>query len=211
MMYDPDDESTLLLGQPKNSLGRHDLPTLTMRIESVRVADMPTGPVIASRVRLTGHTSRSIRETIVEAGEGADDRTATDDAAGWLGDYLQSRGGYADSADVKRDGRQAGHAERALHRARPKVHAASVAHGFPRRTYWCLPGFAPGESDMTGITGTTEVVPPVVPVVPVVPHPAREGLNLRPWSCPAGADHRPRHLPDGSVRCGTCEPLERVP
>ncbi len=49
-MVDPDDETARVLGQPKNNLGRTDLPTMTFRIVSAHVADTDEGPVWTGRV-----------------------------------------------------------------------------------------------------------------------------------------------------------------
>jgi hypothetical protein len=56
MMTDPDNEAQILLGQPKNNLGRSDLPTLTLKIESAHVADTDEGPVWTGRATWTGES-----------------------------------------------------------------------------------------------------------------------------------------------------------
>jgi hypothetical protein len=190
-MLDPDDETRRLLGQPKNNLGRTDLPTLSFTIEGVRVGEIDGETVWATRIVWGADIDRGIRELIQSASEGPEDRTAAGEAADWLEDYLDSVGGYADSPDVKREGARAGHAESALRRARPKAHVSTVSHGYPRRTFWCLPGRSPGESGLTDTTDLTDtagaLVSPVAPVVSVVPSPARareepERLHLTaPW------------------------------
>lgn len=70
---------------------------------------------------------------------GEDDRSATDEAADWLLDYLTSKNGQASSVDAKRSGKVAGHAERTLRRAQSKLRIKVSSSGFPRVTYWSLP------------------------------------------------------------------------
>jgi len=178
VMTDPEDEAIRLLGQPKNNLGRTDLPTLSFRIDSERVADTPEGEVWTGKLKWMGERAQSIRDALEAAGETSDARSATSEAADWLTDHLTSEGGSDTSASIKAAGRNAGHSESALKRARQRIKATSTASGFPRQTFWTLPGTAPqsghasqsspGESgltDLTELTGLTEA--PVGPVGPV--------------------------------------------
>jgi hypothetical protein len=153
---DPDDEETRVLGQPKNNLGRTDLPTLGFSIVTAHVPADDGTPIYTGRVEWTGESTRTLSDVLDAAAGGPEDRTAIQDATEWLTDYLTSKGGTDESAAVKQEGRKAGHSERALGRARRRLKAASepVPNSFPRRTYWTLPGTAveptvlpnPGES-----------------------------------------------------------------
>lgn len=163
VMRDPDDDQLGLLGQPKNNLGRTDLPTLTFRINSQQVADTDEGPVWTSRIVWQGERSQSIAETLETAADSSDARSATSEAADWLSDYLTAQGGIDDSATIKREGHRAGHSVDALKRARKRLRAVVESQGFPRRTYWALPGSQPpqsgqsvGESAPTALTAPTE-------------------------------------------------------
>jgi hypothetical protein len=161
VMLDPEDESTRLLGQPKNNLGRTDLPTLTFRIDSAHVADTDEGPVWTGRVQWTGERDQSIRDALEAAGETADARSATSEAAGWLLDHLTANGGTDESASIKESGRKAGHSKDALLRALKRLRGSTESSGFPRRTYWSLPDTAvqstqpSGESTPTATTAST--------------------------------------------------------
>lgn len=179
VMVDPDDETTRLLGQPKNNLGRTDLPTLTFRIESAHVADTDEGPVWTGRVHWLGETSRSIQDALSSASEPSDARSATKEAAEWLVDHLTSKGGTDDSATIKAEGRKAGHSEDCLKRARrDHVRAKVESVGFPRRTFWTLPGYgqtpggpvgaSTGESVSTALTTLTALTGPPVGAVGAV-------------------------------------------
>lgn len=178
VMLDPDDEATRLLGQEKNNLGRTDLPTLTFRIVGTKVADTDEGPVFTGRVEWTGESAQTIRQALESAGEGADVRSATSEAAGWLEDHLTSQGGTDDSASTKEAGRKAGHSKDALLRALKRLKGTTESSGFPRRTYWTLPGTAvqssqssgrsPGETAPTATTASTATTEAPVSAVDAV-------------------------------------------
>ena len=142
---DPDNETVRILGQPKNNLGRVDLPSLTFTIESAKVADTDEGPVWTGRLRWGDSDSRSIGEVLRSAAESADARSATDDAAGWLADYLQIHE-IVSSQTIKADGKEAGHGVDALKRGRQRIGAGAISHGFPRRTYWSKPDMTPEQA-----------------------------------------------------------------
>jgi hypothetical protein len=167
-MADTDDETTRYLGQPKNNLGRTDLPTLTYRIEQTHVADTDEGPVFTGRAVWLDDTDKSIRDLLIESGEDAESRSASGEAAAWMRDYLTAAGGIAPSAAVKDEGRKAGHTAAAVRRAREKLKLTVEARGYPCVTYWSLPGHQwsptdllppvvspPGETDPTSTTRTT--------------------------------------------------------
>jgi hypothetical protein len=157
-MTDPDDEKTRLLGQPKNNLGRLDLPTLSFQINGVVVADTADGPVWTGQLNWTGESERTIRDALQQAAEmSGGNRTVVSEAADWLQDYLASQDGKADSTEIKREGQKAGHDKNALHRARIKLKVATVSEGFPRRTIWTLPQLShPQSSHSLGRLDTTE-------------------------------------------------------
>jgi hypothetical protein len=159
-MVDPEDETKRILGQPKNNLGRTDLPTLDFQIVSAHVADTEEGPVYTGRVDWQGESSRLLGEVLEAASDGPDARTATQEAGDWLSDWLSSMGGTDDSASIKREGGKAGHSQDSLKRARRRIGAAVTSEGFPRRTIWSLPdtqpvGAALGESAPTTPTALT--------------------------------------------------------
>ena len=163
VMVDPEDENQRLLGQPKNNLGRADLPTLAFQINGVCVAETDA-------------------EAVSAAAASVDDRSATSEAADWLEDVLTSVEGRQDVAVLVRDGRQAGHSKNALYRARKRLRLISESEGFPRRAYWVLPSpVVPslGESGANGTTGATAAgespSSPISPIRPSLPTPpARE-------------------------------------
>jgi hypothetical protein len=171
---DPDNPQIRFLGQPKNNLGRTDLPCRIFTIQGVKVADSDEGPVWTAKIVWEGETDRTIDEILRTAAETNDTRAAVAEAAAWLTDYLQLHP-VVPSKQVKQDGSKADHSENSLKRARHKIGAGVKPFGFPRTTYWSKPGLDPdevdrllaisqsdqpsgishGESDLTGLTGPT--------------------------------------------------------
>jgi hypothetical protein len=138
-MTDPEDDDQCLLGQPKNNLGRLDLPTLTYRIRGAKVAETDEGDVWTGQLTWTGDTDRTVGDALDAASRG-EDRSAVEEATEWLEDFLTSRGGAEQSKTVKDAGKPAGHSGRTLQRARRRLKITADSFGFPRQTYWLLPG-----------------------------------------------------------------------
>lgn len=139
VLTDPEDETVRLLGQPKNNLGRVDLPMRSFRIVGEKVADTDEGPVWTGKLDWLPETDRSIAEAVDAAATSTGDRTATSEAADWLQDYLTDQGDACESAAIKDAGKKAGHSQDALKRARQRLRITCKAFGFPRHTYWKLP------------------------------------------------------------------------
>lgn len=134
---DPDDEAVRLFGTPKNNLGTTNLPTLAFTLASHPI-DTDEGTAWTGQLVWGEARAESIREAMGRT-VGDDERTATDEATDWLGDYMNAKHGQAPSADVKRAGKSAGHTDKALRRAREKLRIDVSSVGFPRVTHWALP------------------------------------------------------------------------
>lgn len=158
-MKDPEDETRVLLGLPKSNLGPSDLPTFVYRIVSELVASTDEGAIFTGKVVWLDETNRSVAEAMAAVGEGPEAATATSECADWLNDYLESSGGRMDSATVKAAAKAEGHTDRALRAARARLRVLTESFGFPRRTFWVLPGTSrdapPGETVLTDTTDTT--------------------------------------------------------
>jgi hypothetical protein len=155
---DPEDESRRYLGSQKNNLGRSDLPTYAYRIVREVVAETDEGVVDAGKIDWLGKSDRSISDVLADTSEGRDATRATDEALGWLEDFLTSVGGAKESSIVKSAARTAGHKERTIERAAQKLGVIFSAEGFPRKTVWSLPSHADSlESGATGATGATVI------------------------------------------------------
>jgi hypothetical protein len=141
---DPEDESVRILGQPKNNLGRTDLPALTFTIQGETVAETEEGPVRTGRLLWLGESERTLNDVLRSAAESNETRTATAEAAAWLADYLAIHR-VASSQQIKTDAKTEGHGPDALKRARNKIGAGAINHGFPRRSYWSHPDMTPDQ------------------------------------------------------------------
>ena len=159
VMFDPEDETVRFLGQPKNNLGRSDLPTLTFRIVGEQVAETAEGAVWTGKLQWLGESDRSIAEA-VDASSG--DRTATREAANWLQEYLTSAGGSIDVQTIVREAKKVGHSRNCLYRAKKLLRITSQTEGFPRKARCSLPVVPPPAGESTdGTSGTTGVPHPV--------------------------------------------------
>lgn len=140
VVIDPDDEEEerKLFGTPKNNLGRTNLPTLSFTIVEAAV-DTDEGTAWTGRLVWGAEVSESISAVMERSGAENTDRTALKEAAEWLHDFL-SMTGVVGSARVKEEGRKVGHSESALKRARHRIKAETRSEGFPRTTFWYLPG-----------------------------------------------------------------------
>ncbi|WP_314095923.1 bifunctional DNA primase/polymerase [Microbacterium foliorum] len=150
VVIDPDDEEEerKLFGTPKNNLGRANLPTLSFTIVSAAV-DTDEGTAWTGRLEWGAEVNESISAVMERSGTENSDRTAIKEAADWLHDFL-SMTGVVGSARVKDEGRKAGHSESAIKRARHRIKAETRSEGFPRTTYWYLPGEEDGSGAAVG-------------------------------------------------------------
>jgi hypothetical protein len=167
VIADPDDDTgqRRLFGTPKNNLGRTDLPTLSFTIDSFAIP-IDDGDDLAWTGRLVwgDDSTATIHDAMRRAAETSDDKSAAAEAADWLDDYLTSKGGTAESADAKKAAHASGHSEKALRIARERLKLEIGQHGFPRKTWWTLPGTQPQKPEAPVMPRTpAPVVPSVVP------------------------------------------------
>lgn len=151
---DPDNEKVRLLGQPKNNPGRTDLPTLQFEIVAETVGETDEGPIITGKLCWTGESQRTIRSVVEDAAEGHIDRTAIASAVGWLNDYLASKGGWAYSGEIKKEGKKADHEGKTLERAARRAGLVISGFGFPRKTVWAFRNAeVPEQAEIDGSDG----------------------------------------------------------
>jgi hypothetical protein len=143
VINDPEDESETrrLFGTPKNNLGRDDLPSLSFTIDSFAV-EIDDGDDLAWTGRLVwgAESTASIRDVMERAADSGEQKSAATDAQHWLEDFLTIKGGTAESAKIKKAAYASGHSERSLRTARSRLKIEISEHGFPRQTWWSLPG-----------------------------------------------------------------------
>jgi hypothetical protein len=136
---DPNDESIRLFGQAKSNLGAPQ-PTLTFEVKTATVTT-PTGDIEQGHVVWTGEDPRTIRELLQEGQKTMTPRSANAaPTAVWLQQYLNQNGGAAESATVIAAAKAASHSERHLRQARKDLGITFHSAGFPRKTWWALPG-----------------------------------------------------------------------
>ena len=81
--------------------------------------------------------------TLLREWADADTRTERSEAAAWLEDYLQGKGGEAQRADIFKAAKAAGFNEATIKRAKDKCGITHRSSGFPRTTVWALPVGSP--------------------------------------------------------------------
>jgi hypothetical protein len=74
------------------------------------------------------------------AADSGEQKSAATDAQHWLEDYLTMMGGVAESAKIKMAAHAAGHTERSIRTARSRLKIEISESGYPRHTWWSLPG-----------------------------------------------------------------------
>jgi hypothetical protein len=141
VILDPDDETNRrrLFGTAKNNLGRSDLPTFSFVIDSFAIQTDDGDLAWTGRLAWGAESEASIHDAMERASESSDQKSAADEAQGWLEDYLTSKGGTEESAKIKKAASGAGHSEKALRSARRRLKIEIVQQGFPRQTWWSLP------------------------------------------------------------------------
>jgi hypothetical protein len=144
VMADPDDEDSKrrLFGTPKNNLGRGDLPTLAFTVNGHPI-ETDDGTAWTGRLDWNGEVDGTIAEAMRRSTSDPDDRSATAEAGQWLLDYLHDKGSTAPAAEIKKHGTAAGHTHDALKRAKRRFKVTHEGVGFPRMTFWSLPGTQP--------------------------------------------------------------------
>lgn len=145
-----DDDGRLIVGPEKMNTAA-PIPASTFTIRSVQHFD-PTDDSDGTVPELvySGDSDQTAREHLAASadpeGEGGDTLT---EAELWLQDYLTEQGA-APSKMAKADAAKAGIRERTLQRAAKRVGVATDSRGFPRVTWWQLPGASSGDSRASG-------------------------------------------------------------
>lgn len=165
-----DEDDRLVVGPDKaNTTGK--VPASLFTIDPVQVfqpTDDSDGTV--PRLRYLGDSDKTANEVAAEVYDArrdseGDDRT---EAEQWLEDYLTKEGRTA-SVEVKKAARRAGLSERTVKRASSSLGVTVESDGFPRVTYWSMPGDGANHSRAThdahlsesGPTGPTAFDKPI--------------------------------------------------
>ena len=122
----PDDDSRRVLAQSLTNL-TPEQPSLGFWIESQPGSDV-------ARIAWEDTPVRYNAEDLLSAAQNEEERTERTDAAEWLMDYL--REGPVPSAQVYRDAKKDGHAERTIRRAQASLNIKAVKEGFGKEGHW---------------------------------------------------------------------------
>lgn len=153
-----DDGDERVFTQPKNSVGRNDLPSLTYRIGQA-VVETPKGKTSAGVFSFTGWADRSVDEVLADTRK----RTHQSPAMKFIIEFIAEHAddsGEVELVDVVEAGKRAGFSRKQLTNARsrctePTINTRSEGFGKDKRTYWSLDGDAP-DNDRPG----DQAVPP---------------------------------------------------
>ena len=131
-----EEDGSLVLTRSKGNLGAEP-PSIAVRLVS---ATVPTseGATYVGRVELIGETDQDARDLLGAVQLDSEERTALDEAADWLHDYLIQHSNPP-SRQAKEDGRKARHHERTIERSLKTLGVTVSSGGFPRQSYWRLP------------------------------------------------------------------------
>ena len=133
---DPSESDVKVMSQPKNNLGRSDLPELAYTIAEIGVGEFE-GEIITSSM-LKWEKDRK-PGTVKEFLSHKTQRAKVDDCGDWLEFYLREHG-RTSSKEVKEAGEKEGYSEAMLKRALIAIGGRSTREGFPSMSYWELPG-----------------------------------------------------------------------
>ena len=163
VVKDPDDQ-VRIFATPKNNLGRSDLPMLGFDIvgHCIQTTD---GDAWTSKITWGEEREGSV-DDLMERSSVPGDRTATQEAADWLEDYLTTQGGKDESAEIKRLGVKAGHSVDAIKRAKGRLGLTTKSVGFPRRTYWSTKPETENEVQLEHSQSNESPSPPTAPTAP---------------------------------------------
>lgn len=136
VIEDPDNRELKVMGQPKNNLGRSDLPELAYSLNQVTVGEWEDEIITSVQLKWEGERlAGSIRTMLATKTQ---TKSKQEQAEEWLDTYL-SVNGKTLSKNVKDAGKIEGFSEATLKRAFSDMRGIVTSQGFPRTSYWSLP------------------------------------------------------------------------
>jgi len=207
---DPDDDTQArrLFATSKNNLGRLDLPVLGFTITGHAVETEDDGTAWTGRLNWTGEVEGNMHELMTRSAD--PERGATSEAAEWLRGYLSEHGGEHDKVSIEKAGRASGHTSRTLQRAAKRLDVKYSSAGYPRRSYWALPGAVDhaassraNEDDDPSRANPAGATAPVAPTLPGTDPDEHSRAQSRQPTAPLGATAPDLHKqPDPHARAG---------
>lgn len=203
VIRDPDDETGLrrFFGTPKNNLGRTDLPTLSFVIKPWTY-DTDDGEGTTGQLQWGKEYRESIADILARSARDPEEKTALEEAALWLEDYLRDRQMRARAGDVISAGKAAGHSERTVQRARKKLGIETAKSGDKGAWMWSLPNLpkAPTTPQHSQVGALAPSAPPAVQGAKT--NQGAKGMSPRVRVAPWNEPTRPRRLTDPCLECG---------
>lgn len=139
VVEDQENRDIKVMGQPKNNLGKSDLPDLAYSLHQVTTGEWEGEIITSVALKWEGdRTPGSIRAMLNTK---TTHKTKAEQAEEWLEQYLDSNGKSL-SKDVKEAAKLEGFNDRILQRALSELNGKTSSEGFPRLTYWELPSLS---------------------------------------------------------------------
>jgi AAA domain-containing protein len=136
VIEDPDNREMKVMGQPKNNLGRSDLPDLAYTLHQVTVGMWEDEIITSVALHWEREQAPGRIRNILSAK--TSQKSKVELASEWLEKLLDANGKMP-SKDIKEAGEREGFPERTLKRALADLGGKSIREGFPAVTYWELP------------------------------------------------------------------------
>ena len=144
VVQDPDDPDVKVMGQPKNNLGRSDLPDLAYTLQQVTVGEWEGEDVTSVQLQWAGDKPAGHIRQLMNP-KTTSNKSKGEEAQDWLIEYLDSNS-KSPSGKVKEAAIQAGFSKSTIERASTELKSLSMllitSEGFPRTTYWKLNNLA---------------------------------------------------------------------
>lgn len=142
VVQDPDNPEIKVMGQPKNNLGRSDLPDLAYTLQQVTVGEWEGEDVTSVQLKWAGDRPAGNIRTLMNP---KTQKSKVDNAEDWLEDFLGIQ--ELPSQEVKEAGNAEGFNDRMLQRAFTKINGIATRKrvGDKTITIWALPNLAEPE------------------------------------------------------------------
>jgi hypothetical protein len=149
VVEDQENREIKVLGQPKNNLGRSDLPDLAYSLHQVTTGMWEDEIITSVALKWEGERVSGTIRTMLNTKTGT--KTKAEMAADWLENYL-TENGKSLSKQVKQAAEFEGLNERTLQRARTEIQVIVTLEGFGKDkvSYWSLPTTIQDHNEIEG-------------------------------------------------------------
>jgi hypothetical protein len=133
-----DAEQNRVMTQVKNSLGRHDLPSLAYLIDTMSVLTSSGETTVVGHFVFGGESEQTVADILGDSADGRERRQERSEITAWLIEYLSDAGGVGDAKDVEAAGRCCGYDVQAIRNARRRSKDPTIATkrtGFGKQSF----------------------------------------------------------------------------